>query len=111
MDLEKQVRIIDDIHDTLLSYVGQRLRVRANLGRSKINESDGVLTQVHPRLFVMEVERRRGRTARQSFQFVDILTGTVQLSKDGELLFAPFVVDEAHSSEPDLLPEFSDFDD
>ena len=62
MDLAQQAKIVDSIHDTLSDYVGQRLRVRANMGRSKIVESDGLLTQVHPRLFIMEMDRKRGRT-------------------------------------------------
>lgn len=91
MDLVKQAKIIDSIHDTLDDFVGQRLKVRANMGRSKIVESEGVLTQVHPRLFIMEVDRKRGRKARQSYQYVDVLTGTVELSQDGEPLFGTFV--------------------
>lgn len=92
MDLEKQAQLIDMIHGTLDDFVGKRLRVRANMGRSKIVESEGVLTQTHPRLFIMEVERKRGRASRQSFQYVDVLTGTVDLFKDGEPIFsAPFV--------------------
>ena len=91
MDLAKQAKIVDGIHDTLNDFVGQRLKVRANMGRSKIVESEGVLTQVHPQLFIMEVDRKRGRTARQSYQSVDVLTGMVELSQNGAPLFAPFV--------------------
>ena len=86
MDLAKQAQIVDSIHDTLHDFVGQRLKVRANMGRSKIVESEGVLTQVHPQLFIMEVDRKRGRTARQSYQYVDVLTGMVELSQNGEPL-------------------------
>jgi uncharacterized protein Veg len=68
MDLNQQAQIVDTIHDTLHDFIGQRLKVRANMGRSKIVESEGVLTQVHPRLFVVEVDRKRGRTARQSYE-------------------------------------------
>ena len=93
MDLAQQAKIVDSIHDTLSDYVGQRLRVRANMGRSKIIESEGTLTQVHPRLFIMEIDRKRGRTARQSYQYVDVLTGTVELSQNGEPLFEPFVIE------------------
>ena len=93
MDLAQQAKIVDSIHDTLNDFVGQRLRVRANMGRSKIIESEGVLTQVHPRLFIMEIDRKRGRTARQSYQYVDVLTGTVELSQNGEPLFEPFVIE------------------
>ena len=49
------------------------------MGRSRIVERAGTLVHVHPSLFVVEVEERRGRTARQSYQYVDILTGTVEL--------------------------------
>ena len=94
MDLAKQAKIVDSIHDTLNDFVGQRLKVRANMGRSKIVECEGVLTQVHPQLFIMEVDRKRGRTARQSYQYVDVLTGMVELSQDGEPLFAPFIEED-----------------
>ena len=47
--------------------------------------------QVHPQLFIMEVDRKRGRTARQSYQYVDVLTGMVELSQNGEPLFEPFI--------------------
>lgn len=91
MDLAKQAKIVDSIHDTLNDFVGQRLKVRANMGRSKIVESEGVLMQVHPQLFILEVDRKRGRTARQSYQYVDVLTGMVELSQNGEPLFEPFI--------------------
>ena len=107
MDLAQQAKIVDSIHDTLSDFVGQRLRVRANMGRSKIVESEGVLTQVHPRLFVMEIDRKRGRTARQSYQYVDVLTGTVELSQNGESLFEPFVI-EPELDLPPLVVSDSD---
>ena len=68
MDLEKQVRIVDSIRETLEGYMGQELKVRANMGRSKIVESEGTLMQIHPQLFIMELKRKRGRTSRQSYQ-------------------------------------------
>ena len=93
MDLAQQAQLVDSIHDKLNEFVGQRLRVRANMGRSKIVESEGALTQVHPRLFIMEMDRKRGRTARQSYQYVDVLTGMVELSQNGEPLFEPFIIE------------------
>ena len=92
MDLAKQAQIIGNIHDTLSQYVGEKLRVRANMGRSKIVESEGVLMQVHPQLFIMEVKRKRGASARQSYQYVDVLTGMVELSQP---LFGSFIEEEA----------------
>lgn len=73
------VNRVDQIRDELAALQGKRLRVRANMGRSRIVERSGTLVHVHPSLFVVEVEERRGRTARQSYQYVDVLTGTVEL--------------------------------
>ena len=66
MDLAKQAQIVDSIHDTLHDFVGQRLKVRANMGRSKIVESEGTLMQVHPQLFIMEVDRKRVPVCRRA---------------------------------------------
>ena len=106
MDLAKQAKIVDSIHDTLHDFVGQRLKVRANMGRSKIVESEGVLMQVHPQLFILEVDRKRGRTSRQSYQYVDVLTGRVELSQNGEPLVEPFVPESADGAPAaDLMDE------
>lgn len=94
MDLAKQAQIITNIHDTLSDFVGQKLRVKANMGRSKIVESEGVLMQVHPQLFIMEVKCKRGASARQSYQYVDILTGMVELSQNGQPIFGKFIEED-----------------
>lgn len=83
------VNRVDEIRDELGSLEGRRLKVKANMGRSRIVERAGTLVQAHPSLFVVEVEERRGRTARQSYQYVDVLTGAVELYdfETGERLF------------------------
>ncbi|MCL2757626.1 MAG: Veg family protein [Coriobacteriia bacterium] len=89
MELTEQAQIVDRIRGKLEDYTGTRLKVKANMGRSRIIECEGVLTQAHPQLFIMEVEKKRGRVMRQSYQYVDILTGVVELSsiEDNESLF------------------------
>jgi len=94
MDLVQQAHAVESIRETLADKVGQTLRVRANMGRSKIVEDEGTLLQVHPQLFILEVNRKRGRKVRQSYQYADILTGTVELSQDGAMIFSPFNFDE-----------------
>lgn len=95
MDLAKQAQIIGNIHDTLSQYVGQKLRVRANMGRSKIVESEGVLMPRCIRSYLSwKVKRKRGASARQSYQYVDVLTGMVELSQDGQPLFGSFIEEE-----------------
>ncbi|MBR2834126.1 MAG: Veg family protein [Coriobacteriales bacterium] len=89
MDFEEPFNKVEFIHKKLESMVGGRLKVRANMGRSRIVEREGTLLQAHGSLFVVEVDERRGRKARQSYQYVDVLTGTVELSypQDGSPLF------------------------
>ncbi|MDR3136972.1 MAG: Veg family protein [Coriobacteriales bacterium] len=81
MDLTQQVQLVNIIHDKLAEITGEKLKVRANMGRSRIMECEGIITQAHPQLFIMEVERKRGHITRQSYQYVDVLTGMVELSR------------------------------
>ena len=80
MDLVRQAEVVGRIRSYLEELTGTRIKVRANMGRSKIIEREGILTQTHPALFVVEVQEKRERTARASYQYVDVLTGTVELS-------------------------------
>lgn len=70
---------IDEIRDALAALKGKRIRVRANMGRSRIVERTGTIVGAYPEVFVIEVEERRGRKARQSHQYVDVLTSAVEL--------------------------------
>lgn len=90
------VNRVDQIRDGLVAIQGERVRVRANMGRSRIVECTGTLVHAHPSLFVVEVEGRRGRLSRQSYQYVDVLTGTVELfdSDTGKSLFDFVAVEE-----------------
>ena len=83
------VNRVDEIKDRLRDLEGSRVKVRANMGRSRVVEREGTVVQTHGSLFVVEVDERRGRKARQSYQYVDILTGTVELFDidSGERLF------------------------
>ncbi len=100
MELEQQVKLTDNIHDTLSDLIGKRIEVRANLGRSKIAIYKGQITGTYPAIFTMEAERKRGKTSRQSFQYVDVLTGVVEtFHDDGSSIFEKFVIDEEQNEE------------
>ena len=88
---ELEVNHVEDIHEKLTSMIGQRVIVRANMGRTRVVERMGTIKTVHPAVFIVEVDERRGRKSRQSYQYVDVLTGTVELfdPESGEHLFTP----------------------
>ena len=70
---------IDQIYTELEGLKDTRLKVRANLGRSRTIERTGILVGTYDALFIIEVEERRGRKSRQSYQYVDVLTSTVEI--------------------------------
>ena len=88
MDLQRQHEVVGRIRSDLESLMGTRMRLKANMGRSKIVEREGILEQTHPSLFVVKVDEKRNRTARVSYSYVDVLTGTVELThcESGESL-------------------------
>ena len=88
---ELEVNDVDEINDMLAQMVGERVKVKANMGRTRVIERMGTVKTVHPAVFIVEVNERRGRTSRQSYQYVDVLTGTVELfdPESGEHIFTP----------------------
>lgn len=88
---ELEVNHVNDIHVKLSEMLEQRVRVKANMGRTRVVERMGTIKTVHPSVFIIEVDERRGRKSRQSYQYVDVLTGTVELfdPESGERLFTP----------------------
>ena len=88
---ELVVNHVDEIKDKLAQMVGERVKVKANMGRTRVIERMGTVKTVHPAVFIVEVNERRGRTSRQSYQYVDVLTGTVELfdPESGEHIFTP----------------------
>ena len=88
---ELEVNHVAEIQDVLAGMVGDRVKVKANMGRTRVIERMGVIKGVHPAVFIIEVDERRGRKSRQSYQYVDVLTGTVELfdPESGEHIFTP----------------------
>ena len=88
---EMEVNHVDDIHEKLTDMVGDRVKVKANMGRTRVVERMGTIKSVHPSVFIVEVDERRGRKSRQSYQYIDVLTGQVELfdPESGERIFTP----------------------
>lgn len=80
MATSPQPDVVDKIKTDLEALVGTKLKLRANMGRCKIIEREGVLEETHPNLFVINVHEKRGRRRRISYSYADVLTKTVELS-------------------------------
>ncbi|HEY8496406.1 MAG: hypothetical protein BAA04_06225 [Firmicutes bacterium ZCTH02-B6] len=73
---------LDEIKRDLELYVGRRVKLRANRGRRKYIEAEGVLEQTYPKVFVVRLDKRGGVTNRMSYSYADILTSTVEVTVD-----------------------------
>ncbi|WP_054695216.1 Veg family protein [Syntrophomonas palmitatica] len=71
-------RAIADIKKDLESFVGSRIRLKANRGRNRIIEKEGVLESIYPNIFVVKLSERKIER-RVSYSYADVLTETVEL--------------------------------
>ena len=60
--------------------VGNRVKIRANRGRHKIDEAEGVISETYPSIFLIEVFNKADDTTQKiSFSYTDVLTKDVQM--------------------------------
>lgn len=69
-----------DIKKSLDGLVGEKVRVRANKGRKRVVEREGVLEKTYPHIFVVMLNEKRNSPRRVSFSYADVLTETVELT-------------------------------
>lgn len=77
---EMQVDVIGRIKQDLDALVGTKMRFRANRGRGRIIEKEGVLLETHPNLFIVSVREKDESYRRHSYNYADLLTKSVELS-------------------------------
>jgi len=84
-------RAISDIKQDLESFVGSKIRLKANRGRNRIIEKEGILESIYPNIFVIKLDERKVER-RVSYTYADVLTETVELfvydKHDGEIKIA-----------------------
>lgn len=84
-------RAISDIKKDLESFVGSKIRLKANRGRNRIIEREGVLESTYPNIFVVKLNERKIER-RVSYTYADVLTETVELfvydKQDSEIKIA-----------------------
>lgn len=77
-----QRSVLADIKRDLEAYVGERIRLKANKGRKKIMEREGVLEGTYPSIFIVKLEEADFER-RVSYSYADLLTEAVELVVTG----------------------------
>ncbi|NMA61729.1 MAG: hypothetical protein GX956_07600 [Firmicutes bacterium] len=82
MAVEKQTTI-EDIKHHLEANVGKKVFIRAHKGRRRYLESEGILVETYPKLFVVNLDQSNA-VRRRSYTYADILTENVEVTIDNE---------------------------
>ncbi len=76
--------VLDKIKKEVKSFVGHRVSVKANRGRRKAVEKEGVLEKTHENVFVVRI-KDHNQIRRLSYTYSDLLTDNVIIkSKDDD---------------------------
>ncbi|ACL70915.1 Veg family protein [Halothermothrix orenii] len=75
--------ILDQIRQNVNSFVGKEVKVKANRGRRKVLEKEGVLEKTHPNIFVVKIDDNH-QVRRLSYTYADLLTDNVVVKVKGD---------------------------
>ncbi len=83
-----QQEAISRIKQDLSTYIGKELKMSTVKSRGVLWECQGILEEIYPNLFVLEVEEK-DELRKISYSFADVLTKTIKLinCETGENLF------------------------
>jgi uncharacterized protein Veg len=70
---------LETIREHLGLFVGKSIKLKANRGRKRIFEVEGILEQIYPKVFVVSFKERQVER-RISYSYADLLTKAVELS-------------------------------
>lgn len=71
--------VLLEIRKRLELHVGERIRLKANRGRRRTFEKEGILERTYPSIFVVRIDEQN-YFQRVSFTYADVLTETVELT-------------------------------
>lgn len=60
--------------------IGNKVKIRANRGRHKIDVAEGIISETYPSIFLVEIINKVDDTTQKiSFSYTDVLTKDVQM--------------------------------
>lgn len=71
---------LSKIKENIQSYLGREVRLKADKGRKRIIEKNGVIEGVYPSIFIVKINGGHSNSRTVSYSYSDILTETVQVT-------------------------------
>lgn len=75
----QEPNVLEKIRRDMDSFVGQEVSIKANTGRKKVFQVNGILEQTYPKVFVVRF-RERQVERRVSYSYADLLTEAVEIT-------------------------------
>ena len=75
----QEPNVLEKIRKDMDSFVGQEVSLKANTGRKKVFQVNGILEQTYPKVFVVKFHERQVER-RVSYSYADLLTEVVEVS-------------------------------
>ncbi|MFI5358564.1 MAG: Veg family protein [Halanaerobiales bacterium] len=76
--MSKSENVLTEIRNNVSSFVGREVMVKANRGRRKSLEKEGILEKTHQNIFVIKIKDNQ-QIRRISYSYADLLTDSVEL--------------------------------
>ena len=73
-------RDIKSVRTEVSRYIGSRVKVKTNLGRNKVDVTEGVLSRLYPSIFLVQVQAQGDLPERVvSYSYNDVITHDIEL--------------------------------
>ncbi len=72
---------VGNVRKAVSQHIGSKVIIRCNLGRHKVDVTEGVITETFPSIFLIKVKNELENTSQTvSYSYTDILTNDVQIT-------------------------------
>ncbi len=72
---------VGKVRNAVKKHIGSRVVVRCNLGRHKVDVTEGIITETYPSIFLIQVKNEAEDTFQTiSYSYTDVLTKDVRIT-------------------------------
>lgn len=71
---------VNKVRNAVMKQMGKKVKVRINRGRHKIDETEGIISETYPSIFLIKIQETKDMPVRTlSYSYTDVLTKDVEL--------------------------------
>jgi uncharacterized protein Veg len=71
---------VNKVRNAVISHRGRKVKIRINRGRHKIDETEGIISETYPSIFLVKIQENKNMPIRtMSYSYTDIITKDVEL--------------------------------